>query len=60
MGTRFKISLRLHETKTGRLIGSAIASGASVDELDDRAGQAAGALYATASYCADGRGLQSR
>ncbi len=48
VGTRFKISLRLHETKEGRLIASSIASGASVDELDDQLGQAARELFASA------------
>lgn len=48
VGTHYKISLRLHETKEGRLLGSAIASGSSVDELDEHTALAAAELYATA------------
>jgi len=33
-GARFKLSLRLHETKGGRLIAAAVASGATLEELD--------------------------
>jgi len=46
IGTHYKITLRLHETKEGRLLGSAIASGKSIDELDEHAAQAADELYA--------------
>ncbi len=33
-GARYKLSLRLHETKGGRLLATAIASGATLEELD--------------------------
>ena len=33
-GARFKLSLRLHETKNGRLLAAAVASGATLEELD--------------------------
>ena len=33
-GARFKLSLRLHETKDGRLLSAAVASGATLEELD--------------------------
>ena len=33
-GARFKLSLRLHETKGGRLIAAAVASGTTLEELD--------------------------
>jgi hypothetical protein len=33
-GARYKLSLRLHETKAGRLIAAAVASGATLEELD--------------------------
>lgn len=35
VGTRYKVSLRLHETHEGRLLASAIATGKTIDELDD-------------------------
>jgi TolB-like protein len=46
VGTRFKISLRMHETRDGRLVSTAIGSGGSVDALDDAATKAADDLVA--------------
>jgi hypothetical protein len=34
LGTQLKLSLRLHDTKTGRLISAAQATGTNVEELD--------------------------
>ena len=45
VGSRYKVSLRLHETHEGRLIASAIASGKSVDELDEATQAAAAELF---------------
>jgi hypothetical protein len=33
-GARYKLSLRLHETKGGRLLSAAVASGGTLEELD--------------------------
>jgi hypothetical protein len=33
-GARYKLSLRLHETKGGRLLATSIASGSTLEELD--------------------------
>src|SRR5205823_13694391 len=44
VGSQYKLSLRLHETQTGRLINSAIASGSTIDELDKAATKAANNL----------------
>ena len=41
VGSRYKMSLRLHETHGGRLLSTAIASGKTVDELDEALGKAA-------------------
>jgi hypothetical protein len=41
VGTRYKMSLRLHETQNGRLLSTAIASGKTVDELDENLQKAA-------------------
>ena len=41
VGTRYKMSLRLHETHNGRLLSTAIASGKTVDELDESLQKAA-------------------
>jgi len=41
VGSRYKMSLRLHETHDGRLLSTAVASGKSIDELDESAQQAA-------------------
>ena len=46
-GARFKVSLRLHETKSGRLISAAVASGATLEELDAQLQQRAGELLAS-------------
>src|SRR5438067_12619646 len=48
VGTRLKVSLKLHETHTGRLLSTAFATGKSVDELDDSVGKAAQKMYETA------------
>ena len=37
VGSRFKLSLRLHETRDGRLLATSAASGKTVDELDENA-----------------------
>jgi hypothetical protein len=41
VGSRYKMSLKLHETKNGRLISTAIASGRTIDELDESVQKAA-------------------
>lgn len=46
VGTRFKLVLRMHETKTGRLLSIVEASGKDVDELDANTEQAMGELFA--------------
>ncbi len=46
-GARFKVSLRLHETKSGRLISAVVASGATLEELDAQLQQRAGELLAS-------------
>jgi TolB-like protein len=46
VGTRFKIVLRLHETKSGRLLSIGEASGKDVDELDQSTEQAVRELFA--------------
>ncbi len=46
VGTRFKLTLRLHDTHEGRLLASAIGSGKSIDELDESAQKAAEELFA--------------
>lgn len=45
VGTRYKLTLRLHETANGKLLGASVASGKSVDELDDAVGKAAAELF---------------
>ena len=40
-GERYKLSLRLHETKGGRLLSAAVASGATLEELDAQVQQKA-------------------
>ena len=47
VGTRFKLTLRLHDTHEGRLLASAIGSGKSIDELDESAQKAAEELFTT-------------
>jgi hypothetical protein len=44
IGTRYKMSLKLHETHDGRLLGAAVASGSTIDELDSSANQAVAQL----------------
>ena len=46
VGSRFKIVLRLHETKSGRLLSIGEASGKDVDELDQNTDQAVKELFA--------------
>ena len=41
VGSHFKLSLKLHETHEGRLLSTAVASGKSIDELDESAQAAA-------------------
>jgi TolB-like protein len=45
VGTRYKLTLRLHDTHEGRLLASAIGSGKSIDELDESAQKAAEELF---------------
>jgi hypothetical protein len=45
LGSRFKISLRLHETREGKLLASATGTGANIDELDDSVAKAARELF---------------
>lgn len=45
LGSRFKLSLRLHETRQGRLLSSAIASGGTLEQLDDAAPGAVKTLF---------------
>jgi hypothetical protein len=40
VGSKLKLDLRMHETKTGQLVGGAAASGQGVDELDGDLGRA--------------------
>jgi hypothetical protein len=44
VGSKYHISLRLHETRDGRLLSSAIATGKTVDELDETLQSAADEL----------------
>jgi len=46
VGSHFKLSLKLHETREGRLLSTAVASGKSIDDLDDSAQAAAIELIA--------------
>ena len=46
VGTKLKLSLRLHETQGGRLLAAEVASGKSVDDLDTAATEAADRLLA--------------
>lgn len=45
VGSRYKLTLRLHDTKEGRLLASSIGSGKSIDELDESAQKAAEDLF---------------
>src|SRR5205085_11003071 len=45
VGTKYKMTLRLHDTREGRLLASAIGSGKSIDELDESAQKAAEELF---------------
>lgn len=44
VGSKFKMSLKLHETAGGQLLSTAVASGKSIDELDESAQAAAADL----------------
>lgn len=41
VGSRYQLTLRLHDTHHGQLLASSIASGKSIDELDEGAVKAA-------------------
>ena len=41
LGTLYKLTLRLHDTRAGRLLGSTQASGKSIEELDANAQKSA-------------------
>jgi TolB-like protein len=45
VGTRYKLTLRLHDTHEGKLLSSSIGSGKSIDELDESAQKAAEDLF---------------
>ena len=45
VGSKFKLTLKLHDTHEGRLLASAIGSGKSIDELDESAQRAAEELF---------------
>jgi TolB-like protein len=44
VGARYKLTLRLHDTREGRLLSSTQASGKTIEELDDAAQKAAADL----------------
>jgi TolB-like protein len=46
-GSKFKLDLRMHDTKDGRMISGAQASGKTVDELDDALAGATRKLFAS-------------
>jgi hypothetical protein len=46
LGSLLKLALRLHETRSGRLLMATQASGKSIEELDANAQDAARALFA--------------
>ena len=41
VGSRYKMSLKLHETRNGRLLSTAVASGKTIDDLDESVQKAA-------------------
>ena len=41
VGSRYKMSLKLHETHGGRLLSTSVASGKTIDELDEAVQKAA-------------------
>ncbi len=45
VGSRYKMSLKLHETKSGRLLSTSIASGKTIDDLDEGVQRAAEELF---------------
>jgi len=46
IGKNYKIALRLHETHEGRLLAASVASGETVESLDDETTKAAAQLFA--------------
>jgi hypothetical protein len=46
VGTHYKMSLKLHETREGRLLATTVASGKSIDDLDESAQSAVEKLFA--------------
>ncbi|MGZ6142746.1 MAG: flagellar cap protein FliD N-terminal domain-containing protein, partial [Myxococcales bacterium] len=44
-GTKFKVSLRLHDTREGKLLSSATGTGATVDDLEESVAKAAQQLF---------------
>jgi len=44
-GTHFKLTLKLHETKMGRLLSSATATGKTIDDLDEQTALAVKELF---------------
>jgi hypothetical protein len=48
VGTHYKLTLRLHDTHEARLIGATVASGSTIDELDEATTKAALDLFAGA------------
>ena len=47
VGSKYKLTLRLHDTHEGKLLASAIGSGKSIDELDESAQKAAEELFSS-------------
>jgi hypothetical protein len=45
LGSLFKLTLRLHDTREGRLLASTQASGKTIEELDTAAQRAAAELF---------------
>jgi hypothetical protein len=50
VGSRFKLSLKLHDTHEGRLLSTAVANGRTIDELDEAAQAAAADLLSPALH----------
>jgi TPR repeat protein len=61
-GSRFKLSMRLHDTATGQLLSGSSASGKSADELDDATGKAIEELFRPlkSASCGDARDCAAR
>ena len=45
LGSRYRVTLRLHETQNGKLLGAAVASARSIDELDQAITRAVSDLF---------------